>query len=218
MFYYTYVTAPIFVIGLWYTSEITNMCISTGSNVKQSIINSYQTYKQLKRYSNVLVNSPVKISKYKLILHLVKSLWIIGFFHIVQVVNRSVTQLDDDTYEVRFCIRNKLYKMVIHPSTSPDKVLQIVDSNGDDVTDKVKPYMGPNYNWYGDNPPYNVLNSDTFSIIDDDGEETIIGYNNINTDNNDSTDLLIEEISTIRTNLTDCVEEENIKKRIDIDE
>lgn len=206
MYYSEHIIASVICgFGMLYANDIADLCISAGTIVKHSVKRTYNTYKLMKTCSTIASKTGFQVSKHKVAWQLIKSLWLIGVYQIMQSVNKSVVRLDDDTYEVRFCIRDRLYKMIVHPSSCPDNILQIVDDAGDDVTYDVKPYMGPKCNWYGSEPPYDELGSQTFSIIDIDGEETVIGRN----------DELINEIHNIGLCLSDSLEEIEPQRRID---
>lgn len=71
------------------------------------------------------------------------------YISFIQYLNNSVKKLDKNIYEVTYVINGRLYKLIIIPTRGPAPILQISDERGEDMTDKILPYMGPQYNWHG---------------------------------------------------------------------
>ena len=38
--------------------------------------------------------------------------------------------------------------MLVKPTLGPSPVSQLLDSKGNDISDKILPYLGPNYDWH----------------------------------------------------------------------
>ena len=64
-------------------------------------------------------------------------------------MNNTVVKLGRNKFQVSYVVGGKLYTMIVTPVRGPAPVIQIIDDNADDVTDKVLPYMGPRYDWHG---------------------------------------------------------------------
>jgi len=95
------------------------------------------------------------------------------YLSLVQYMNNSVKKLDKNVYEVSYQIKGKSYKMIVTPDKGPAKILQISNDSEIDVTNRVLPYLGPNYNWHGTKltPKFFGYTSLTFELYDG-GEKT----------------------------------------------
>jgi hypothetical protein len=65
----------------------------------------------------------------------------------------SIKQIENGVYELQFQIRHRDYRYIIKPSRLPPPMIVAVNQDGEDITDKIIPYMGPMYDWYGRDPP-----------------------------------------------------------------
>ena len=75
---------------------------------------------------------------------LLKVLWL----SLLQKLNKSVTKINKNKYEISYMVGNKLYKFHCLVARGPTKVLQIIDKNSNDVTNIIKPFVGPNYDFH----------------------------------------------------------------------
>lgn len=57
-------------------------------------------------------------------------------------------KLNKKKYEVTYNINDKEYKLIITHSSLPHNLNKIVNENNEIVTDKLLPYLGPEYNWH----------------------------------------------------------------------
>ena len=64
-------------------------------------------------------------------------------------MNTNVVKQGRNKFKVSYVVGGKLYTMIVVPVRGPAPVIQIIDDNADDVTDKILPYMGPRYDWHG---------------------------------------------------------------------
>jgi len=79
----------------------------------------------------------------------------------------NVTKLDKGLYEVYYKIKGRRYRMLVSPERGPPKITHITDNNGEDVTDTVLPFMGPNYVWkHSLQNPYHHLFEDSNGFIE----------------------------------------------------
>lgn len=68
------------------------------------------------------------------------------------ILKKSRTKLvNKNTYEINYALNDRKYKMHIYPITGPSMIMKIINENGDDITNIVLPYMGPEQNWHGKN-------------------------------------------------------------------
>lgn len=103
------------------------------------------------------------------------------YISFLQYMNTSVVALDRKTYELSYVIKGRLYKMIVVPRIGPAPVLQIIDDEHNDVTDRILPYMGPQYDWHGNNlkPDFFGCSSLTFELMDG-SEHTYDGISRVN--------------------------------------
>jgi hypothetical protein len=95
----------------------------------------------------------------------------VSFF---QFLNRNMRQLDKNTYELSYVVQGRLYKMLIKVKRGPRSVIQIIDEEGNDVSDHIYAYMGPMENFHGHKeltPAHLGRNTLTF-FLDDGSERT----------------------------------------------
>jgi hypothetical protein len=106
------------------------------------------------------------------------------YLSFIQYMNNSVVKLNRKTFELTYTITGKTYKILITPDRGPDLILQISDQNYNDVSDKIIPYIGPNYNWHNNkfSPKFFGYESLTFELHDG-SNMTFSGNNNIHSFN-----------------------------------
>lgn len=81
-----------------------------------------------------------------------------------------IRAIDSHTYELEFSIRNRVYKHIIVPSRLPPPMFLAIDQDSQNVNEKILPYMGPNYDWYGRAPPSaKIFDCDSIEITWSDG-------------------------------------------------
>ena len=61
--------------------------------------------------------------------------------------SQNVQKIGKNLYEVEYKIKGKQYKMMVSPKRGPPKIVSIFDKDGNDITDCIMPYLGPNYDW-----------------------------------------------------------------------
>ena len=95
------------------------------------------------------------------------------YLSLLQYLNNSVTKIDKNTYEVKYVLGGKMYRMVVIPKKGPSHIIQIRDEYEEDITEHILPYYGPNYDWYSINfiPQFFNCKKMTFEL--DTGEEKI---------------------------------------------
>uniref|UniRef100_A0A6C0H3G0 Uncharacterized protein n=1 Tax=viral metagenome TaxID=1070528 RepID=A0A6C0H3G0_9ZZZZ len=72
-----------------------------------------------------------------------------SYISFIQYMNNSVKRVKEGkAYELTYVINGRLYKMITNPIRGPVPILQISNDDGEDVTDIVLPYMGPQYDWH----------------------------------------------------------------------
>jgi hypothetical protein len=111
---------------------------------KDFVTLKYEKWRKL----NKLV-STTQDNKLLVVVESIKLILQVMYISLLQKMNKSIKKLDKRTYEVTYVINGRMYKMVAKPTPGPIPILQIIDEESNDVTDKVLPYMGPTYDWHG---------------------------------------------------------------------
>lgn len=60
----------------------------------------------------------------------------------------NVRYIDHGLHEITYHIGGNEYKMIVHTQQDPSNLLMVTDGMGQDVTNKVVPYLGPNEDWH----------------------------------------------------------------------
>ena len=116
------------------------------SFISQAYNTIYVNYKRLKLLETTtpgLEVSVVNITKSSL-----KMCFSLLFLYFSQNWEKSVKNIGFNHYEITYAIRGRVYKLRVRPTKLP-KILQVIDENDDDVTDKLSPYFGPDENFHG---------------------------------------------------------------------
>lgn len=59
----------------------------------------------------------------------------------------NVEQIDDKHFIVNYKINNKNYKMIVKIKKGPNNIYTVLKDDGDEITNKILPYLGPNHDW-----------------------------------------------------------------------
>jgi hypothetical protein len=70
------------------------------------------------------------------------------YLNVIQYFNNSVVKLDKNTYEIKYVINGKMYKLISKMKRGPKKVLLVYDENEEDVSDLICQYLGPEENFH----------------------------------------------------------------------
>ena len=99
------------------------------------------------------------------------------FYTLLSYVNRTVKQLDRNTYEITFTIRGRIHKLLVKNTQGPDDIIMVINGNGDDVTDNVRPYLGPNadaFASHADQITPEFFGESELTFMMDSGEDIVI--------------------------------------------
>ena len=119
---------------------------------KDFVTVKYEKWRRL----NTLVSTTQK-NNLLVIWESIKLIVLMMYVSFLQKMNNNIKQLDKRTDEITYVVKGRMYKMIAKPTPGPIPVLQIIDDEMNDVTDRVLPYMGPTYDWHG-----NKLSPDFF--------------------------------------------------------
>ena len=71
------------------------------------------------------------------------------YISFIQKITKNIQKIDKNSYELSYIINNKLYKLKLKIQKGPSPILQIINNDDDDITYKILPYLGPDYNLNG---------------------------------------------------------------------
>jgi len=69
-----------------------------------------------------------------------KTIWLT----LLHKIHKNVKKIGRNTFEITYCVNGKIFKMVIEVKRGPGSVLQVIDENSEDVTEKVESYLNCN--------------------------------------------------------------------------
>lgn len=144
------------------------------SIIKNTTIPYYKKYKKLNNMVRLQHSGNLKVLKMCFILFL-KVLYI----SICQFLNKSIVVLDKNTYEISYVLNGKLYKMIVKPSLGPSKILLISDEHNNDITTEILPYLGPQYNFHGNDYSPNFFKENIMKFELSSGEQKTFIDNDI---------------------------------------
>jgi hypothetical protein len=135
--------------------------------VKDAVKTNYNRYKMLSVFSK-----RTGISKSSLVFTTMKLVFNMMCCTFIQKLNNRLVAVDTSgKFVLTYVVNGRMYRMLIKPPKGPCPVLQIINDVEEDVTDTVRPFMGPKYDWYGEKPPLDVLGYSSLTLINCDGEE-----------------------------------------------
>jgi hypothetical protein len=113
-------------------------------------------YNKLKQLTSVVStqHTNIYIIMYVSFCMILKALYI----NMCQYCNKTVVKIDKYTYEITYILCGHMYTIRIKPPRGPKYVMMVIDENGQDVSDMVMPYIGPESNFHG-----NTFNSISFN-------------------------------------------------------
>ena len=101
------------------------------------------------------------------------------YISLLQWLNNYLVKQDKNSYLLTYTINGKVYKNLIKVKRGPSPVIQISTENMEDVTNLVLSYLGPSYNWHGNEYTPNLLGYKTLVFECANGDEKI--YNDDDT-------------------------------------
>jgi len=114
--------------------------------IKNAVVDRYNRFTKLNKFVSTQYKNR-RCKTFCISCELVGKAMYLSF---IQWLNNSVTQLDKNTYLVNYVLKNRLYTMVVKPCGGPTPVLLVTDEDGEDVTDRVVPYIGPKNDFHGE--------------------------------------------------------------------
>lgn len=115
-----------------------------GDVIKDAVSLKISRWKKLNSLVSTTENNRLMIAiiSFKLIF---KTIYVV----LIQYMNNSVKRIDNKTYELTYVINGRMYKMIVIPKRGPAPVLLITSELTEDLTNRILPYMGPQYDWHG---------------------------------------------------------------------
>jgi predicted transport protein len=136
--------------------------------VKQQVVKKYNSWKRLNNMVSIKYKNRSMIIWISIKL-LMESLYI----SLLQYLNKSLVQIDRNTYVLTYLINGNLYKHMLKIRRGPKPVLQIIDEKSYDVTEVIFPYLGPSYNWHGNELTPSTFGYKTLTFELSDGTEKV---------------------------------------------
>jgi hypothetical protein len=156
---YTYIFYSIILLSLYFF----RLEISNGYKATMNQIN------KLKMLGSAIQSFDNKKSTFKIILSSIKIISQVIWLTVIQrFVYKNVKKIDKNKYELFFAIEGKIYRVVVNHKRGPSHILQIIDANDNDITNKLEPYFNTSMNIIDEFTP-NYFGYDTLTI------ETVCG-------------------------------------------
>jgi len=125
-----------FILGVLYTTQI-------HSHTYNVIVDKYRRFRKL----NKLVASKYK-TNWEIFYHSIELIGRSSWTNLIQWLNGNVKKVDRNLYEITYAINGRLYKMLIKQIRGPVPIKMVLDKDGNDITDKVLPYIGPQHDFH----------------------------------------------------------------------
>ena len=71
-----------------------------------------------------------------------------AYLIVFQYLNKTIVQLDKNTFELTYSIGDNVYKIILKYKRGPRRVILVVDENFTDLTDEMQMYIGPNEDFH----------------------------------------------------------------------
>lgn len=81
-----------------------------------------------------------------------------------QRMNQTVLHVHKNVYEIQYALHDHVYKVRTRVRRGPSNIIQILNHQGEDVTDEVRTYLGPNEDFHGQCMTPNDLGFEELSI------------------------------------------------------
>jgi hypothetical protein len=148
MFYYYFFLLSFSVASFYFHDAIKDKC------------------KKIKSFYDLVSMHHSKIGTilYVMICVLVKSLYL----SFIQKINKTMKQIDKNTFELTYTVNHQNYKMLIKMKRGPRRLLYAFDENNKDITDIIQMYYGPNEDFHHNKftPGFFGLENLTLSLSD----------------------------------------------------
>jgi hypothetical protein len=137
---------------------------------REEIINGYKStinqINKLRLLGNAIHSLDNKKSAFKIILSSLKVICQVIWLSLIQrFVYKNVKKIDKNKYELFFGIEGKIYRLVVNHKRGPSHILQIIDNNDNDITNKLEPYFNTSMNIVNEFTPkyfgYDILTIET---------------------------------------------------------
>ena len=129
------------------------------------LVNNYKD--RIKIYT-----TPIKLYT----LFILEHLWI----ELLQKINKTVTRVGFNKYEITYIINNIKYKLIVKVQNGPCKYLLVLNENDEDVTNMIKPYLGPSNDFHKQvYTPISLGHKELCCLTLDGQEVNFRGYDNL---------------------------------------
>ena len=100
------------------------------------------------------------------------TIYVVCKHSLIQKLNKSVEKIDKNTYEITYTIGARLYKFRTKTQKGMSNILQIIDSDNNDVTELIEPYLGPHRDFHNYEYTPHSFNFKSLTFNFNDGEST----------------------------------------------
>lgn len=91
-----------------------------------------------------------------------------------KITNNNAIIVGRHVYQVDYTLNSRSYSMMVTPTRGPNPISNIINQNGENITDQILPFMGPKYDWHGHVPKASLFGHTKIIIQNHDGTETEI--------------------------------------------
>lgn len=67
----------------------------------------------------------------------------------LQKIYRTVIHLQKNNYEIQYALHDRIYKIRTRSRRTPTQIMDVQDHEGNDITEEVRSYLGPNEDFHG---------------------------------------------------------------------
>lgn len=124
-----------------------------------------EKYLRAKRLHNIVKNCDSKQTWLMSITETARIIGRIWWIEFSQNLDQALRKYGRNNYELSYVINDNLYKIIIRSRRGPPKILAVIDENNNDISDIVRPYMGPNEDFHGHNFTPSFFDREKITII-----------------------------------------------------
>ena len=95
------------------------------------------------------------------------------YITLAQKLNKTLVRIDKNTYEVTYVINGIQYVMHIKTKKGPKRLIQALDKDDNDITEKIQSYLGPMENFHGHAYTPRFFNTDEITINLSSGQDLV---------------------------------------------
>ena len=98
-----------------------------------------------------------------------------GYLLLLQKLYQTVRPVSRHTYEISYVLHDKTYCFRTKVQRGPSRVIQVTDETGEDITEEIRSYLGPNEDFHGQSLRTCDLGCELISMEMRNGETVVFG-------------------------------------------